>query len=99
MKHFSLTSLSLLALLSAGCLSSLARLVGDDDQPTACVARYDPVAPGVDVGHDGCGNYWLRTQVGYAPGDSVECAILSADGVSMIAIRCPASGDTLAVAR
>jgi hypothetical protein len=57
----------------------------------ACVATYIRVAPKMDVGLDGCGNSWVRFE------DTGQCFILSAAADSMIAIPCPAAGDTLAV--
>jgi len=80
-------------LLSTGCLKSLLRTIIPDSATPAvsCVVRYVIVAPGLDIGLDDCGNAWLR----YAEGDSSYCELISASGDSMIAIACPAAGDSL----
>ena len=88
-----LLTLAVIALTaSCGALSTL--LTSDTDTPVAptCVVRYAPLGPGVDLGLDDCDNFWIRDR-GSAPGDTT-CAILGPEG-HMVAIPCPAEGDTL----
>lgn len=66
-------------------------VVGDDDQPTVCVAEYVAVTPSVLLGTDGCGNFWVK--------DSEGCWVLSDSLDTVIQIECPLPGDTLAIAR
>lgn len=92
-----LIGLSMIILLATtGCIGSLLRLAGISEPATSypapiCVVRYVNVAPAVELGVDDCENYWIR----FRSGDSLACEIISADGDSMIAIACPAEGDTL----
>jgi hypothetical protein len=56
----------------------------------ACVAEYLEIAPGYELGMDGCGNTWVKLPDGcYVMDDSLQM---------LIPIVCPAPGDTLAAA-
>jgi hypothetical protein len=77
----------------AGC-ATLSSILLPEPASTVpvCVVEYVKVAPGVEIGLDGCSNAWIR----YSVADSIYvCEILSDDESSMIPIPCPAVGDTL----
>ena len=93
MKHANFMILGVL-LVFVGC-ASLASItnhliggVSAPEVPFVGIAKYDTVAPGVDVGSDGLGNVWLR----YTAPDTL-CEFLV--GNEMVVIDCPAEGDTL----
>ena len=85
------------ALVLSGCSGLIPRLIDDPIRGRdgiACVARYFPLEPDMDLGYDGCGNVWERRN---DPIMGVECWILSDDGTRMQKLPgCPAQGDTLA---
>ena len=62
----------------------------DPGVPIKCTALYERVGPDTDVGHDGCGNYWLRST---AAGDTV-CTTW-ADSLGHVRIQCPPDGEDL----
>jgi len=87
------SGLALLLVLS-GCalVSSLITPVPTaQTAPIVCIAQYALLTPNVEVGHDGCGNFWVR----YLDADTLACQLISADGTYMQPITCPTEGDTL----
>lgn len=90
-----LTAISGLIVMGCGSLAGLlpTLVTGGAEQVVqpVCIVQYDRLSPDADLGHDGCGNYWLRMfRV-----DSTLCLVISNDGQSMVPVVCPVEGDTL----
>ena len=86
-KMRSFVVLAVLLASLAGCAATKL-LSGGPAVPekSVCIARYEQVVPGIDVGRDGCGNRWLR-QAG-------RCLYFISDQGVVVEITCPAEGDT-----
>ena len=85
-----------LALLAAvllsvpGCaLTNLLTKVPAAPVKSVCIAHYESVVPGIDVGHDGCGNRWVRKDG--------RCGYFIREQGIVTEIICPAEGDTIYV--
>lgn len=87
-----IVGLGLILLTGCGSLRAILEPSAPPVVAPTCVVEYAPLGPGVDLGLDGCGNYWIRDR-GSAPGDTT-CAILGPEG-HMVAIPCPEEGEIL----